>query len=95
MDDNQLVGVVTEEIIIDFAYGKPGCMTMTVRDAMQKSVSRVGKEMPMDQLVDRLHAVPYTAVMDGDRFLGLITRSDVLNFLRKQLREEKTSECQQ
>ncbi len=94
MDDDQLVGVVTEEIIIDFAYGTPGCMTMPVRDAMQKSVPRVEKEMRMDQLVERLHSVPYTAVMDDDRFLGLITRSDVLNFLRKQLREEETSECQ-
>ncbi len=26
-----------------------------------------------------------TAVMDGDSFLGLITRSDVLNYLRKQI----------
>ena len=95
MDDDQLVGVVTEEIIIDFAYGAPGCMTLPVRDAMQKSVPRVAMEIPMDQLVDRLHSIPFTAVMDGDRFLGLITRSDVLNYLRKQLREDETSECQQ
>ena len=62
---------------------------------MQKSVPRVEKEMQMDQLVERLHSVPYTAVMDGGRFLGLITRSDMLNYLRKQLREDETSECQQ
>jgi hypothetical protein len=28
---------------------------------------------------------PYAAVMDGDDFLGLITRSDVLNHLRQQM----------
>jgi hypothetical protein len=31
-----------------------------------------------------LHVQPYAAVMDGDQFMGLITRSDVLNHLRKQ-----------
>jgi CBS domain-containing protein len=25
------------------------------------------------------------AVLDGDKFLGLITRSDVLNYLRRQM----------
>jgi predicted transcriptional regulator len=32
-----------------------------------------------------LQVQPYAAVMDGDEFLGLITRSDVLNHLRKQM----------
>jgi len=32
-----------------------------------------------------LSVQPYAAVMDGDSFLGLITRSDVLNYLRKQI----------
>jgi cystathionine beta-synthase len=25
-------------------------------------------------------------VMDGDKFLGLVTRSDVLNYLRRQVK---------
>jgi predicted transcriptional regulator len=31
-----------------------------------------------------LQVQPYAAVVDEDHFLGLITRSDVLNYLRKQ-----------
>jgi cystathionine beta-synthase len=34
--------------------------------------------------VAMLHVQPYAAVMDDDQFMGLITRSDVLNHLRKQ-----------
>jgi CBS domain-containing protein len=32
-----------------------------------------------------LHVQPYAAVVDGNEFLGLITRSDVLNHLRRQM----------
>ena len=88
MDDDRLVGVLTEEDIIQYVYGAPDRMTALVKDAMQTSVHRVDKAMPIDQLVSRLKSVPYTAVMDGRQFLGLITRSDVLNHLRKQLRDE-------
>ena len=87
MDGDRLVGVLTEEDIIQHVYGTPDRMTALVKDAMQTSVHRVDKAMPIDRLVSRLKSVPYTAVMDGRQFLGLITRSDVLNHLRKQLRD--------
>jgi len=90
MHGDRLVGVLTEEDIIQYVYGAPDRMTAFVKDAMQTSVHRVDKAMPIDRLVSRLKTVPYTAVMDGRRFLGLITRSDVLNYLRKQLREDTT-----
>jgi hypothetical protein len=32
-----------------------------------------------------LDVKPYAAIMDGQDFLGLITRADVLNYLRKQM----------
>ena len=86
MENDQLVGVLTEEDIIHFVYGDPGRMTSPVREAMQTSIPSVDKDMPLNQLVSRLEAEPFTAVMDGDRFLGLITRSDVLNYLRKQMK---------
>jgi len=43
------------------------------------------KETSIDNLVALLHVQPYAAVMDDEIFLGLITRSDVLNYLRKKL----------
>jgi len=32
-----------------------------------------------------LQVQPYAAILDGEEFLGLITRSDVLNYLRRQI----------
>ena len=85
MEKGRLVGVLTEEDIIHYVYGAPGRMSAPVREAMQTAVPSVDKDMSVDRLVARLASEPFTAVMDGERFLGLITRADVLNYLRRQL----------
>ena len=46
-------------------------------------VHRLDKDTSINNLVAMLHVQPYAAIMDGDDFLGLITRSDVLNYLRR------------
>jgi cystathionine beta-synthase len=59
-------------------------MNSKVRDAMQTAYIQVDKDMSIGNLVAMLHVQPYAAVVDGDEFMGLITRSDVLNYLRLQ-----------
>jgi len=85
MDKGKLVGVVTEETIIRYVFGKPELMNADVQDAMQTEFIRLEKDASLNNLVAMLQVQPYAAVMDGDEFLGLITRSDVLNHLRKQV----------
>ena len=85
MDEGELVGVVTEDTIIRFVFGKPELMNALVQDSMQTEFIRLEKESSLNNLVAMLQVQPYAAVMDGDEFLGLITRSDVLNHLRKQV----------
>ncbi len=85
MDDDRLVGVLTEDDIIRHVFGQPALMKSPVRDAMHTAFVSVDKDMPLNTLVSILQAQPYAAVNDGDQFLGLITRSDMLNHLRKQV----------
>jgi len=85
MDEGQLVGVVTEDAIIQFVYGKPELMNADVKDAMESAFIKLDKKESMNNLVAMLRVQPYAAVMDGEDFVGLITRSDVLNYLRRQM----------
>ena len=85
MDEGDLVGVVTEDAIIQFVYGKPELMTAKVADAMESAFIKLDKKESMNNLVAMLRVQPYAAVMDGDDFVGLITRSDVLNYLRREM----------
>jgi cystathionine beta-synthase len=84
MNEGQLVGVLTEDAIIRFVFGHPDLMHSPVRDAMQTAFIRLDKDTSVNNLVAMLQVQPYAAVLDKDQFLGLITRSDVLNYLRKQ-----------
>jgi cystathionine beta-synthase len=86
MDGEQLLGVVTEDDILRFAFGRPERFNEPVRNAMTSTFLRVDKETSVNNLVAMLEVRSSAAVMDGDKFLGLITRSDVLNYLRRQVR---------
>jgi len=84
MDEGKLVGVLTEDAIIRFVFGHPDLLHRPVRDAMQTAYIQLDKDTSINNLVAMLQVQPYAAVVDEDHFLGLITRSDVLNYLRKQ-----------
>jgi cystathionine beta-synthase len=56
-----------------------------LRNAGFSQLPVMQKEASLNNLVAMLQVQPYAAVMDGEEFLGLITRSDVLNHLRKQM----------
>jgi len=85
MDQGKLVGVVTEETIIQHVYGQPELMNAQVADAMQTAFIRLDTDASVNNLVSMLQVQPYAAIMKGDEFVGLITRSDVLNYLRRQM----------
>ena len=85
MQDGELIGVVTEDAIIQFVYGRPELMNGEVKEAMESAFIKLDKSDSVNNLVAMLRVQPYAAVSDGDKFLGLITRSDVLNYLRRQL----------
>lgn len=85
MDEGKLVGVVTEDAILQYAFGKPELMNSAVGEAMQTAFIRLEKDASVNNLVAMLSVQPYAAIMDGEDFLGLITRADVLNHLRKQM----------
>jgi cystathionine beta-synthase len=86
MDDDKLIGVVTEDDILRFAFGRPEKFNEPVRNAMTTAFLRVDKSLSLNNLVAMLEVRSSAAVMDGEKFLGLITRSDVLNYLRRQVR---------
>jgi cystathionine beta-synthase len=85
MDEGKLVGVVTEDAIIQHVFGKPDLMNAPVSQAMESAFIKLERTTSVNNLVAMLHVQPYAAIMDGEDFLGLITRSDVLNYLRRQM----------
>jgi len=73
------------------AFGDPERFIDPVRTAMHTNYLVVDKAMSLRNLVAMLDVQPYAAVMDGEDFLGLVTRADVLNYLRRQMKARTAS----
>jgi cystathionine beta-synthase len=85
MEADRLIGIISEDDIIRYAFGQPHRFKANVREAMTSTFLRVDKGQSVNNLVAMLEVRSSAAVMDGDTFLGLITRADVLNYLRRQV----------
>jgi cystathionine beta-synthase len=85
MEGEKLVGFIDEDDIMRHAFGDPERFNEPVRKAMHTNFLVVDPAMSLRNLVAMLDVQPYAAVMEGDQFHGLVTRADVLNYLRRQM----------
>ncbi len=85
MEGNTLVGFIDEDDIMRRAFGDPQRFTDPVRTTMHTNYLVVEPGTRLGNLVAMLDVQPYAAVMHEGSFLGLITRADVLNYLRRQM----------
>ena len=83
--DDQVVGIIDESDLLMATIGNPARFAGPVHPAMSKRVETVQASAPFESLMpvfDRGHVV---VVVDGPRFLGLITRIDLINHLRSKV----------
>jgi cystathionine beta-synthase len=85
MQGERLVGFIDEDTILRYAFGNPERFNDQVSAAMHREVPVVAPTLAMQELVAMLESKPYVAVMDEGVFQGLITRADLLNYLRRQM----------
>lgn len=84
IDGKQFLGAVTEQDIIRQVQAGKGGFTQDVRSAMNAGFPRLEASRKPEDLFSLLEIETAVAIMSGDEFLGLVTRSDLLNRLRLQ-----------
>ena len=85
MDGDQLVGIVDESDVLLHVYGDEARFRDTVATAMVSKLDRLDVKSPIEALLPVFDRGQVAIVMDGDAFLGLITRIDLLNYLRRRV----------
>ena len=85
MDGDQLVGIVDESDVLLHVYGDEARFRDTVATAMVSKLDRLDVKSPIEALLPVFDRGQVAIVMDGDTFLGLITRIDLLNYLRRRV----------
>ena len=85
MDQGRIVGIIDEEDILLKVYGHPEGFTRPVADIMARHLVTVAPDAPLPQLIEIFKRGMVAIVVDKGEFLGLITRIDLVNWLRRRL----------
>jgi cystathionine beta-synthase len=84
LDGEKLAGIVDEGDLLLAVQRSDDAFDRPVREVMTSNVKTVDRRATIDQLMPIFEAGQVPLVKDETGFHGLITRIDVLNFLRKQ-----------
>jgi cystathionine beta-synthase len=84
LENGKVVGIVDEQDILMEVIDNPAHFREPVTEAMESHVVTVAPDASVAQLMDIFRRGMVAIVVDGDEFLGLITRIDVLNWLRRR-----------
>jgi len=85
MDGDQIVGIIDESDLLLHVYGDESRFRDPVSTAMVSTLKKLDVKSAMESLLPVFDAGHVAIVSDGERFLGLITRIDLLNYLRRRV----------
>ena len=84
LDRGRIIGIVDEEDILLEVFDNPAHFDEPVTEAMESHLVTVPPDAPLERLMEIFKGGMVAIVLDGEEFLGLITRVDLLNWLRRR-----------
>jgi cystathionine beta-synthase len=81
----KVVGLLDESDMLVKVHHDPERFKHAVHTAMTDNLETVSPAAKMSDLLEVFERGRVAIVMEGDKFLGLITRSDLLSYLRRQM----------
>jgi cystathionine beta-synthase len=85
LENGRIVGIVDEEDILMEVFSNPQHFNEPVTQAMESNLVTVPVDAPLSQLMVIFRGGMVAIVTEGEKFLGIITRIDLLNWLRRRL----------
>ncbi len=85
LQDGRIVGIVDEEDILLEVFNNPGRFNEPVTGVMESHLVTVPVDAPLSQLMEIFNRGMVAIVMHGSEFQGLVTRIDLLNWLRRRM----------
>ncbi|WP_290647626.1 cystathionine beta-synthase [Aquisalimonas sp.] len=85
LEGDRIVGIMDESDVLMAVYGAEERFQAPVRDVMVTDLQKVDVHASLDDLVLIFSQDHVAIVTDGEQFQGLITRIDLLNYLRRRI----------
>ncbi|HET9679220.1 MAG TPA: CBS domain-containing protein, partial [Gammaproteobacteria bacterium] len=90
LDGDTFLGVLAEGDIMHAVAQSD--FSQPVKKAMNPNFPVMPAERPLSQLIELLEIEPAVAIVKEQRFCGLVTRSDILNYLRREEEGKKAQD---
>ncbi|NNE04748.1 MAG: pyridoxal-phosphate dependent enzyme [Xanthomonadales bacterium] len=84
IENDQIVGILDESDLLLAVVGSPDCFDKPVSSAMVSDLNFIDVDEPVEKLLPIFEQDYVAIVRDGEEFLGLITRVDLLYHLRRK-----------
>ena len=85
-DSGQVVGIIDEEDILLAVFRDDSHFRDPVESAMSARLETLQADQPLDALLPVFAKGHVAILLEGDTFLGLVTRIDLLNHLRRRMK---------
>jgi cystathionine beta-synthase len=86
LENNNPVGILDESDLLMAVQGDEEPFRDPVSSAMTTRLRTLPPDASLESVYQILNEGLVPIIMDGDQFIGLITRTDLLNFMRRRLR---------
>jgi cystathionine beta-synthase len=83
-DVAQFVGSIRETALLDRLFRDPDALQADVAEVMGPPIPLVEDDQPIDVAFEALQTAPAVLLVRGGRVLGVVTRTDLLEFLAHQ-----------
>ncbi len=84
LEEDRIVGIVDESDVLLHVYGDESRFNDPVATAMVSNLEMLDVTSSMESLLPVFDKGHVAIVMEGEKFVGLVTRIDLLNFLRRR-----------
>ncbi len=85
LDGERVVGILDESDVLLAVFDDHGHFSEPVKSAMTPRIETIGAQAPLAELVAVFDKGHVAIVLESGRFVGLITRIDLINHLRRKV----------
>ena len=84
INGDRILGIVDESDILMAAMGNPAGFNIKASEAMAKNLVTLDIKSPIDKLLPIFDKGMVAIITDNDKFVGIVTKIDLLQHLRKR-----------
>jgi cystathionine beta-synthase len=85
IENGHPAGILDESDVLMSVHADPACFDAPVRSAMTSRLETLSADASLQDVFDILERGKVALIMDENGFAGLITRTDLINHLRRKL----------